>query len=281
MTKSFTLITGASGFLGSNLLKILKKKKKLICLYNSRKIQNKNIISIKFDIKNRNYSFLRKYRISTLVHFLWPNMSNLQDKSHNLSILENQKFFLKKIIDSGCNNLIIAGSCYEYGKINKSLSESMQTRPDTYYGRAKNNLRKYVFSLKKKYNFKITWLRIFFVYGFHKEKKNITHQLFSNYKKGRVTKVNMSIKRDYLDIDKVSKIISKIIKIEKDIGIVNLSSGKSISLKSLVGLINKKYNINAKVSLVDSVQRNYELQDFYGCNKKLKRLLTNEKNTLL
>jgi hypothetical protein len=91
----------------------------------------------------------------------------------------------------------------------------------------------------------------------------------------------MSIKRDYLDIDKVSEIISKIIKIEKDIGIVNLSSGKSISLKSLVGLINKKYNINAKVSLVNSEQRNYELQDFYGCNKKLKRLLKNEKNTLL
>jgi nucleoside-diphosphate-sugar epimerase len=80
VNKSFTLIAGASGFLGSNLLKILKKKK-LICLYNSRKIQNKNIISIKFDIKNRNYSFLRKYRISTLVHFLWPNMSNLQHKN--------------------------------------------------------------------------------------------------------------------------------------------------------------------------------------------------------
>jgi hypothetical protein len=124
-------------------------------------------------------------------------------------------------------------------------------------------------------------LRIFFVYGFHKEKKNITYQLFSNYKKGSVTKVNKSIKRDYLDIDKVSKIISKIIKIEKDIGIVNLSSGKSISLKSLVGLINKKYNINAKVSLVNNEQRKYELQDFYGCNKKLKRLFKNEKNTLL
>ena len=54
------LITGATGFIGTNFVKILSKKNKVTGIYNKRlpRIKNKNIKYIKCDLQKQKKYFL-------------------------------------------------------------------------------------------------------------------------------------------------------------------------------------------------------------------------------
>ena len=272
--KDYTLITGTSGFIGRKVLNLLKKKNiNILASYKENKIQKtRNINPIKFDIKNFKYETIKKFSIKSLIHLAWPNLDDFNDISHQKSILIQQKKFLKKIIENGCKNLIISGTCYEYGLINGKIKESTKTKPISSYGKGKDSLRKYIFQLQKKYKFKLTWLRIFFIYGINPRRKTLTNILIKSKKNRKVIVLNSKIERDYLDVDFVADTFVKILFEDKNFGIINLCSGKKIPLKSLVHILKRKFKITPKVTYENTDQRYFEPEKFYGCNLKLKKI---------
>lgn len=274
--KEKILVTGASGFLGSNILKRLKKKNfKILAGHNSKKnlITSKNITPIKFNLENFRKKSIEKYNISKLIHLAWPNLENFTDPSHQKKILNDQKKFIEKMIKAGCKNLIVAGTCYEYGLINGKIKETRKTKPYCSYGIGKDMLRKYLLQLKKKYKFKLTWFRVFFIYGANLSRTTLTNILLKSKKLNNTIVLNKKIKRDYIDIDFVADVFTKTLENDKDYGVVNLASGKKISLRDLVKLLSSKYKISPKVKYEDTRQRAYEPESFYGCNKKLTKIM--------
>ena len=167
--------------------------------------------------------------------------------------------------------MIISGTCYEYGLKNSKIRESEKTKPVTPYGIGKDTLRKYIFKLQKKHKFKLTWLRIFFIYGINPRRNTLTNTLIKS--KNETVTLNKSIERDYLDINFVANTFAKILLKDKNFGIVNLCSGKKISNKSLVKILKRKFKIKSNVNYMDTKQRDYEPQKFYGYNLKLKKIL--------
>ena len=273
--KSYTLVTGSSGFLGQKILnKLENKNHNILAGYNKKKLKiSKKIKVIKINIENFNVKKIKKYRVESLVHLAWPNLENFTDLSHQGKILSCQKNFIEKIIKNGCKNLIIAGTCYEYGLIRGKIKETQKTIPCSPYGTGKDLLRKHIIKLKKKYNFKFTWLRIFYIYGVNTGRDTLTNILISSRKQKKIVVLNNKIERDYVDINYVADVFVKILKNNKNYGVVNLCSGKKISLKGLVKNLKKIYKINPYVQYVDSKQRPYEPEKFYGCNSKLKKIL--------
>jgi len=88
--------------------------------------------------------------------------------------------------------------------------------------------------------------------------------------------LHKKIKRDYVDIKYVSDIFFKIYQKNCNFGVVNLSSGKNISLKKLVSIIKSKFQVKPNVLYKVFEQRKYEPERFYGCNKKLKYIIGNK-----
>ena len=76
--------------------------------------------------------------------------------------------------------------------------------------------------------------------------------------------------RDYLHIKQVCKIIMGLSLKKLNYGLVNICSGKGISLKKLIGTICKSEKIRAKVNYIKDIRKNFEPEKFWGCNKKLK-----------
>ena len=76
-------------------------------------------------------------------------LENYHDVSHEKQILEKQKRFIELVVKNGCKNLIIAGTCYEYGLISGKISENTRCYPVCSYGSGKNSLRQYVLNYKK------------------------------------------------------------------------------------------------------------------------------------
>ena len=273
--KNNILVTGASGFIGGHLIKELKKKCNLILTYNKNKIKdNKNYRVIKLDLNKKNYSEIIKLKkINTLIHLAWDNLNNFQSNVHIKKNLDKNKNFIKTMIDLGCKNIIIAGTCYDYGLQEGRLTEKLNSKPIVNYAIAKNKLRKYLEELKKKNKFKLSWLRIFFIYGLNKRRDTLTNLLIKSKENKKIIYINNLIKRDYLEVEKVAKIITKISLKNKDYGIINICSGKAIDMKNFVSKVKNKYRINPSVSFVGNSQRKYEPENFYGCKKKLNNIL--------
>ena len=76
--------------------------------------------------------------------------------------------------------------------------------------------------------------------------------------------------RDYLHIKQVCKIIMGLSFKKLNYGLVNICSGKGISLKKLIGTICKSEKTRAKVNYIKDIRKNFEPEKFWGCNKKLK-----------
>ena len=276
-------VIGATGFIGSNLIKYLPKKYKIIATYinKKKKIELANTKNIKWKYlniyKKKNfYKYLEKP--DAVLHFGWSNLPNYQLKFHLKKELPKQKKFIYSLLKNGLKNIFIAGTCFEYGNQNGKLNEDSKDKPNTNYSLAKCKLKNYTFSLSKKFNFNLTWGRIFYIYGKHNSRATLYNQILNSSKKNN-QKINVygNLERDYLYINEVSKIIINLVSKKKNFGLVNICSGKAISLKNLIKKICKKEKINAKINYINynKVNEKDEVVKFWGCNKKLKQCLKN------
>jgi nucleoside-diphosphate-sugar epimerase len=269
------LITGASGFIGQNLIDILLKKKYKISII-TRKLSNvkkfKWFSKVKIFEKNLNNlnkkDYLEFSSNDVVIHLAWDGLPNYNDKIH----FENYKIsfdFIKKVIDSGIKHLIITGTCFEYGMQNGCLTEDCKTNPKNNYGLAKENLRKKIFSYSQKKKIIIQWVRLFYLYGKGQNKKSLIGQLEekirNNGKFFFMSKGNQL--RDYMNIKDVCKRICKLVENNYINGVVNICSNKPITVENLVlkYLKNKKKNI--KLIKGYYKHNSYEPMNFWGHSK--------------
>jgi dTDP-6-deoxy-L-talose 4-dehydrogenase (NAD+) len=271
-------IIGGSGFIGLNLINKLKKKKQIhiIATFNkNRKLKNqKNIIWKQLNLeRNRTNFFKYLQNPDIVINAAWKDLPNYESFS-NYKTLKFQKRFLKNLVENGLQNLIILGTCFEYGLKEGQLSENLKPKPVTAYGKCKVKLYEYLKQLKRKKNFKLTWFRLFYIYGFNPHRMTLFN-LIQKYKNNKLKslKITGNLERDYLSIEKVSKIIIKLALLKKNIGLVNLCSGKSIRLKDLTKkLLNSKSKF-LKLNFNSQLNKKYESKKFWGSNKKLNKVI--------
>lgn len=267
------LITGSSGYIGTHFLKyLIKKKVKIVSIYRKKKpkIKSLKIKNLKFNIFG-NKKFLNKNKIDLLIHFAWEKKN--YSKSKNLDEAKKHLKFLKTIVDSGVKNIVVAGSCFEYGKKNGSLKEESTCNPNTNYGIQKKFILDNIIKYQKLKKFNLVWLRIFYIFG-GDQPANTLYGSFVEAKKNKksfnTSKGNQL--RDYIHINNLCRIIFKIIKNKKkDLGIINLCSGKP---KKVISLI-KSWNTNNKVKINRGYYQypEYEGLNFWGSNKKLNKII--------
>lgn len=275
--KTKIAIIGGTSFIGNKLLDQLKKKKiRIIATYNNKKNIDKNskITWKKLNLEKQKKNYF-KYLNSPdiVVNLAWPDIPNYLLKKHfRTKIL--QKKLNYNLINNGLKNLIMLGTCYEYGKISGKLNENLKPKPIIPYAKAKFELLKNITTLKKKKSFKFTWLRPFFVYGHNKKRKTL-FTLLKDYEKNKVKELKVcgELVRDFVPVNFLCKSILKIINLNKDIGILNVCTGKPVKLKKFVKINvkdRKKFN---RIGMDGKNPNSFEAKKFWGCNKKLKKII--------
>jgi dTDP-6-deoxy-L-talose 4-dehydrogenase (NAD+) len=264
-------IVGASGFIGKKLCEQVSKVKtlKVLATYNKNKPKIKNITFIKLDIrkKKKNYFKILK-KPDLLIHLAWSDLESFDSNVHIKKILPQQKYFLKNLIKNGLKNLVVTGTCFEYGKSSGKIKENHSTKPLVSYAKAKNYLRIFLFNLKRKNQFNLTWLRLFYIYGINSSRNTLTNLLINSRVLNNYISVNKSIQRDYLSVNDVAKRIIFVALKKKNFGLLNICSGKSITLKKLIKILKRKYNIKPLVKFNKFNIPKYEAVKFCGNNKK-------------
>ena len=149
-------IIGGTSFIGTKLIFLIPKNKfKIIATYNNKKniIKNKKITWKKLNLSKKKKNYFKYLNSPDIViNLAWPDIPEYLLKRH-LKTFILQKKLNYNLVNNGLKNLIILGTCYEYGKISGKLDESIKPKPIIPYARAKLELFKSIMKLKKKKNF--------------------------------------------------------------------------------------------------------------------------------
>lgn len=277
------LVTGASGFVGSYVInELLKYDHQIIAtVRNTNSVthfQNKiKLIEVDLDdiTSDKNY-FSESGNPDLLIHLAWQGLPNYKEDFHLEKNLPSHTDFLKNMLDNGLQNLVVTGTCFEYGMKEGCLHEDMASDPQNAYAMAKDKLRIFLEELQKAHPFNLKWIRLFYMYGKGQNPNALLSQLETALEKGDEV-FNMSggeQLRDYLPIERVAEYIVKVALQNKITGIINCCSGVPIKVKDLVE--NYLKNNNKKINLNPGYYpyTDYEAMAFWGDDKKLKTVLT-------
>lgn len=274
------LVTGASGFIGSYVLDYLVNNTNHQVIATSRnkeKVKDKTWYSkVQFfeaDLYSKKRNFLDFFdNPDMLIHLAWSNLPNYTKSFHITENLVKDILFLENILDHGLKQLVVTGTCFEYGMQEGELRESMLTQPQNPYSIAKDTLRKFLEIKTKENNIRFLWLRLFYMFGAGQSSNSIISQLESAIQKGE-RQFNMSggeQLRDYLPVEKVAEYIVKCALNRKAIGVINISSGKPVKLRNLIEDYLKTIGKDIKLNLGYYPYSSIEPMEFWGSDKKLK-----------
>lgn len=265
------LITGSEGFLGSEIIKILSKKKKIELHGLSRKSKSEsdyNIIKLDLLKKNTIKKLFKKYKFDILIHCAWyTNPKDYLHSKKNLTWLKISKTLINEFYNNGGKQFIGIGSNAEFNtisKINKISEKKYSSGAKTLYGKCKSELNYY---LLKKYK-KSKWIRIFWLFGKKEKKGRYIHEMLSSLKKNKTFNLNFpNLKRDYMSTEQAAKLIVQIILEKKLNGAFNVCSGNSITLKKISKIALKELKLG-RITYGDNKKTN----TIYGAVKKISNI---------
>lgn len=246
------LITGSSGFIGSNLLRfltynnykvhiILRKKSNLNRIVDL--LNYKNIFVHNVDLKNKKNLnlIIKKIKPQTIFHLATYGAYSHQDNKHKIqtNIINGTINLLDSCIENGFNRFINTGSNSEYGFKNKPMSELDLLEPNSYYAVFKSAISNYCSYISKAYDLPIITVRPFHIYGPFEDTKRLIPTMIKYLLNNKDMKlVSPKITRDMVYIDDAIDLYIKIASAKIENGkIYNIGTGTQTSLKEIFEIV--------------------------------------------
>lgn len=283
MTSARVAVTGASGFIGRYVLRelaareldiyaITRSADRLVDFGGKAKV-------IEMDVRQPTTNLYDKLGCpDVLIHLAWEGLPNYKSLHHFEEELPAQYRFLRGLADSDLKNLLVTGTCFEYGMRSGPLSEELETWPNNPYGFAKDALRRQLEFLQQVQPFALTWARLFYLYGDGQAENSLLSQIKKAVERGEKV-FNMSggeQLRDYLPVSEVAKQLVSLAMTVRDNGIVNVCSGNPISVRSLVEGWIRENDWSIDINLGHYPYPDYEPMAFWGDRGKLDRCLESQ-----
>lgn len=271
-------ITGASGFIGRHVVRALAGNDGIDIIALTRNAGRpaglkSGVRVVEMDIANPGPDcYDHMGRPDVLVHLAWDGLPNYQSMHHFERELPRQFQFLKALVEEGLPRLLVSGTCLEYGMQSGPLSEELTTMPATPYGFAKDALRRQLEFLKAVKPFALTWARLFYMYGEGQSENSLYAQLEKAVQsKERVFNMSGGEQvRDYLPVSEVARhIVDLAIIADTDVGVVNVCSGRPVSVRRVVEQWIKENGWNIDLNLGYYPYTSYEPMAFWGDRAKL------------
>ena len=278
MSKSI-LIAGGTGFIGFHLAKkCLSLNWSVTSLSTNKPKKNRKLKKVNYKICDvSNYNQINKkikpdydYVVNLAGYVDHTNKPKTM-KSHYIGCKNLSNFFL----NSKIKKFVQIGSCIEYGKIESPQKEIKQNKKTfSIYGKAKLLSTIFLQNFYKKYNFPVTILRLYLVYGpFQDTNRVIPVTIINALKNKSFNCSNGQQLRDFTYIDDIISAIIKTLKNLKSSGeIINIGSGKPIAIKKVIikicGLLNSGKPLFGKIDL-----RKDEIMKLYPNINKAKKFL--------
>jgi dTDP-6-deoxy-L-talose 4-dehydrogenase (NAD+) len=213
--------------------------------------------------------------VDALAHLAWPGLPNYQALFHFEHNLMADYRFIKGAVEAGVSQVLVTGTCFEYGLQSGPLSEQTAPQPGNPYGLAKNTLRVFLENLQRVQPFTLQWARLFYLHGSGQNPNSLLAALDRAIDAGD-ERFNMSAGeqlRDYLAIETAAGYLAAILQQRDFNGVINCSSGQPISVRALVEQRLRERGASISLNLGHYPYPTHEPMAFWGVADRLQQLL--------
>ncbi|MDH6148871.1 MULTISPECIES: NAD-dependent epimerase/dehydratase family protein [Paraburkholderia] len=272
------VVTGATGFVGRHLVpELLSRGHEVVAVV--REISKAHsfqwssevrIVACDIGCIELNFFDLLGNQ-DAVIHLAWPGLPNYQALFHFEENLPAAYQFLKQCVMAGVSQVLVTGTCFEYGMRDGLLSETLESQPANAYSLAKDTLRKFLENWRQQQSFTLQWARLFYMYGEGQNPRSVLAQLDRAIDDGDAV-FNMSggeQLRDYLPVAQVAQRLAVLIEHPELSGITNICSGVPISVRRLVERRIAERNTRIALNLGHYPYPSHEPMAFWGDARRL------------
>ena len=237
------LLTGATGFVGKQILKQLENKGHRVTIVVKPNWENRiTINSSTTKIIEVNDMFSKKSSwwgkkltdITSIIHTAWyaePGLYLNSEKNNECFIGTIQ--LAKAARGKNVKRFVGIGSCIEYKISNKHLSLDTPLSPETLYSEAKVNTFNCLTKLFNNTNTSFLWCRLFYLYGEGEDPRRFTAFLHQALRKGEKANLTSGDQiRDFIDVKLAAKMIINGAFSSTD-GPANICTGKGKTIRKI------------------------------------------------
>lgn len=208
------------------------------------------------------------------IHLAWRDGFVHNSPAH-MDDLSKHIIFLRNMISGGLPLLTVMGTMHEIGYWEGAIDEHTPCNPMTQYGIAKNALRQSLLLTAQNSQCKLHWLRAYYITSDDERGSNIFSKIVKAEKEGKRTFpfTTGKNKYDFIDIKELAKMIVAASVQDEINGIINVCSGKPISLSEEVESFIKEHGYNIKLQYGVFPERAYDSPAEWGDNSKISKIM--------
>ncbi|MBI4142114.1 NAD-dependent epimerase/dehydratase family protein [Candidatus Woesearchaeota archaeon] len=245
------LITGGTGFVGSNLVAMLARNNDVVT--NGRKDEQQILpVRIYFQADFTQIDWSKQGTFDVVFHQAAINDTQFKDCPEMFRVnVDASMSLFRAVIANGCKRIVYASSTAVYGKGQVPFKEDVWPKPLTYYGESKRTLDELAMALAREHtDVTIVGLRYCNIYGpreNHKQKRaSMIYQLAQQMLTGNPKLFEWGHhRRDFIYIDDVVE--ANLLAMQaKESCVVNCGTGKAVSFNEIVHFLNRTLGTNRK-----------------------------------
>ncbi|MCX6966047.1 MAG: NAD(P)-dependent oxidoreductase [Verrucomicrobia bacterium] len=245
------LLTGATGFVGRQILKALLEEDCLIqCIVRpgqevdlpkSPKIRPPIFTE---DLFQESVCWWKNVfqGIDTIVHVAWyaePGKYQLSMK--NLDCLAGTLHLAQAAAEVSVRRFVGVGTCFEYQHSSATLSVESPLGPTSPYAAAKVSTYLTLSNCLPMHGVEFAWCRLFYLYGVGEDSRRLVPSIRNALSHGQEVALTSGTQvRDFLDVQEAGKRIAKVV-MGSHAGPVNICSGEPVTVRELAESIADVY----------------------------------------
>lgn len=275
------MVTGAGGYIGSHVVDALRQYDDVrIIAVDYRlpdqtcKYENVSWVQSNLFEDDLNVVFGALTPVDGCIHLAWRDGFNHNSDSH-MHDLSQHYDFLNKIIGFGVKRIAVMGTMHEVGYWEGPITEDTPCSPQSYYGIAKDALRR-SFLLKAIQSDVIAmWLRAFYIYGDDARSQSIFGKITQAAARGERTFpfTSGTNKFDFIEVHDLARQIAACIMQTQVSGVINCCSGTPVALSEQVEDFIAKKGFDIKLEYGAFPDRPYDSPEVWGDPSKINAIM--------
>lgn len=249
-TSNRLLVTGATGFIGQPTVQAALEEGYEVHAVARRPLRVDGVQNHEVDLLDPREvtTTIDRIRPSHLIHLAW-DISDYNGPQ-NLTWVQASLHLLEQFQAHGGHRAVLAGSCFEYDfSYGYCTEEITPTRPNTFYGVAKNSLSRLSDAFAEQTGLSTATARIFFVYGPRQPSQQLIPHVIQSLLDGATAECTHGRQlRDYLHVADVASACVAVLGSDLR-GAVNVGSGEPTRLRDMIHTVADRLDARSRVVL--------------------------------
>lgn len=232
------LLTGATGFIGNKLWRVLLDRgHNVIGLSRYSLDRNENpfqALHVRYELGEELPDSIVDFSPEVLVNLAWNGIPDFSAKTCVGNVVAQTRFLDEMRRLKTLRRILVAGSCKEYGSNMGLCHEEDPVHPDSYFSWAKHTLLDYSQLFCNEQDIELVWFRVFYVYGQGQRSGALVPTLIEALRTGRRPEIkNPNAANDFIYLDDVVDAFVMGIERAEAAGVFNLGSGRLTSVSEV------------------------------------------------